>query len=201
MFQYLPTANPKGNERKEPTRPGLSAAKLKHAVLHRVGPVLNDAPTVEVQMIFNRFPTLALATVLVFGTAVVALAQSSGGGSSGGGGSAGSAGGTGGGTAAGVGAGGSSMGGSGPGSSGSPLTTGGPSGGRATGGAATGSADSTGSVPMSTDNPSGGPRQGVSSGGSLGNQTGLGNIGQETERERRAQDESNRATRSLCNGC
>ncbi len=56
---------------------------------------------------------------------------------------------------------------------------------------------STGAVRSGT-----GQRAGGGGGGSLGNQTGLGNIGPETERERRAQEESEEATKRICmNDC
>jgi hypothetical protein len=60
-------------------------------------------------------------------------------------------------------------------------------------------ATSSGGNPVSTG--SGGPRQGPGAGGSTGNQTGLGNIGPETEKEQRAQEQSDKATRSICDRC
>ena len=57
----------------------------------------------------------------------------------------------------------------------------------------------SGGNPVSTS--SGGPRQGPGAAGSTGNQTGLGNIGPETEKEQRAQEQSDKATRSICDRC
>jgi hypothetical protein len=59
----------------------------------------------------------------------------------------------------------------------------------------------TGSVGNPGAASSGAPRQGPGAGGSAGNQTGLGNIGPETEKEQRAQEQSDRATKSICDRC
>ena len=48
---------------------------------------------------------------------------------------------------------------------------------------------------------SGVPRQSPGAAGSTGNQTGLGNIGPETEKEQRAQEQSDKATKSICDRC
>jgi len=59
----------------------------------------------------------------------------------------------------------------------------------------------TGSVGAPGTTNSGAPRQGPGASGSAGNQTGLGNIGPETEREQRAQEESDKATKRICATC
>ena len=46
-----------------------------------------------------------------------------------------------------------------------------------------------------------GMRQGRAASGSAGNQTGLGNIGPETEKEGQAQEQSDKATKSICDRC
>jgi len=59
----------------------------------------------------------------------------------------------------------------------------------------------TGATADPSATSSGAPRQGPGAGGSAGNQTGLGNIGPETEKEQRAQDQSDKTTKRICNGC
>jgi hypothetical protein len=74
------------------------------------------------------------------------------------------------------------------------------------GGAAGQTVTQTPGAPASTGS-TGGARAGTGQGavgggggggGTLGNQTGLGNIGPETERERRAQERSDEATKKIC---
>ncbi len=59
----------------------------------------------------------------------------------------------------------------------------------------------TGSVANPGSAGSGAPQQSPGAGGSTGNQTGLGNIGPETEKEQRAQEQSDKATKSICDRC
>ena len=59
----------------------------------------------------------------------------------------------------------------------------------------------TGSGGNPVSSSSGVPRQGPGAAGSTGNQTGLGNIGPETEKEQRAQEQSDKATKSICDRC
>jgi hypothetical protein len=68
-----------------------------------------------------------------------------------------------------------------------PPGTTGSSGGSSAGPGSTGSTTNT--------------QQGVSSGGTAGNETGLGNIGPQTDKERRAQERMDRAMKSICTGC
>lgn len=56
----------------------------------------------------------------------------------------------------------------------------------------------TGSVGSQGNVSSGAPRQGPGAGGSAWNQTGLGNMGPETEKEQQAQEQSDKATKSIC---
>jgi hypothetical protein len=79
-----------------------------------------------------------------------------------------------------------------------PSATPGPSGAITPPIAPPGTAGSSGS-PESTGSTV--SQDGASGGGTLGNRTGLGRIGAESDRERRAQQRSDSVTRSICNGC
>jgi hypothetical protein len=170
-----------------------------------------------------RPSSMTLATLLLLASIPVTFAQTGGGG----GGSAGGSSGVGGGGAAGstTGPGSSSIGSTvGPGSTGAttgptdaptgsprlplpssrpsaatnPSTDDGQSGSLTAPIAPPDSAGSTGG-PDSTGSTN--SQQGVAGGARDGNETSLGNIGAETERERRAQEQSDRATKSICEGC
>lgn len=162
----------------------------------------------------NRLQSMTLATLLLLASMGETIGQAGGG--QGGGGNGGGT------TSSTTGAGGAAIGGSqSPGATGAtgnpeasapgpvrlPLRSSRPSADR--------SNDSQGEFRTAPDVPPGAtgssgdpgitgsttPRQGTSSGGSLGDQTGLGNIGPETGREKKAQEESDKATRSICIGC
>jgi hypothetical protein len=178
-------------------------------------------------MISIRLPVLALAAALLAGTTATAYAQAgsggSGGASSGSGAAAGSSSGTGGSSMGGANSGGSSLT---PGTPGAPVGSGVPaSSGRVSespdagaGGSTVGQSPGTdqntttpegarqsrvpprGNAATTGSNPRG-PQQGVATGGSSGDQTGAGNIGAETERERKAQERSDAATKGICKGC
>jgi hypothetical protein len=177
-------------------------------------------------MISNRLPILAFAAALLVGTSTVACAQAGSGGSSGASGGSGAATGSNAGTGSSTGgadSGGSSLRPGTPGSStgsGVPASSGrvsespDPAAGTASPGQPPG-ADQSAYTPEGTMQPripprSGArttgsnpraPRQGVATGGSLGDQTGAGNMGAETDRERRAQERSDAATQGICKGC
>jgi hypothetical protein len=186
------------------------------------GPVTREEP-----MISNRLPVLAFAAALLTGTTVMAYAQAGSGGSGGASGNSGAATGssvgTGGSSTGGADSGGSSLTPGTPGSStgsGVPASSGrvsespDPAAGTASPGQPPG-ADQSAYTPEGTIQPripprSGArttgsnprpPRQGVATGGSLGDQTGAGNMGAETDRERRAQKRSDAAIRGICKGC
>jgi hypothetical protein len=154
-------------------------------------------------MVSRKLSTLCLVSALSLATGSWAFAQSGGSGSSGGGAGGASGSGMGGGAATGgamspgaVGSGGA------PGAAQQP--SGSPNANNATGGALTPPIvppGTTGSVGAPGTTNSGNVRQGPGASGSAGDQTGLGNIGPQTERERRAQDESDRATKGICSTC
>ena len=164
-------------------------------------------------MISHSLQSLTIAAALLFAAIPIAVAQSGGGGGSGGGSSGGASGsGTSGGGATSSGA--PSAGTGGPTSTPSSTATGGagspqpPTGGMnpnsALGGAVTPPIIPPGTTgfggnPVSSS--SGVPRQSPGAAGSTGNQTGLGNIGPETEKEQRAQEQSDKATKSICDRC
>jgi hypothetical protein len=146
-----------------------------------------------------RPSSMTLATLLLLASIPVTVAQVGGGGGAGGGS------GVGGGGAAGstTSPGGSSIGAP-TGSPGLPLPSSRPS--AATNPSANDGRGRSLSAPIpppDSAGSTGGPDTtgSTNAGQGSGNETGLGNIGPETEREQRAQEESDRATKGICEDC